>query len=83
MMGLALLIVVLKSIALFKQDESYNNAARFWAQIFAINFAMGVVTGIPVEFQFGTKWAAFSKTAGGVARLKMAAVDPFRPYAGP
>jgi cytochrome d ubiquinol oxidase subunit I len=65
-MGLALLIVVLKSIALFKRDESYNKAARFWARIFAINFAMGVVTGIPMEFQFGTNWAAFSKTAGGV-----------------
>lgn len=65
-MGLALLIVVLKAIALFKKDESYNNAARFWARIFAINFAMGVVTGIPMEFQFGTNWAAFSRTAGGV-----------------
>jgi cytochrome bd ubiquinol oxidase subunit I len=65
-MGLALLIVILKSIALFKRDESYNKAARFWARIFAINFAMGVVTGIPMEFQFGTNWAAFSKTAGGV-----------------
>ena len=65
-MGLALLIVVLKSLALFKRDELYSDAARFWARIFAINFAMGVVTGIPMEFQFGTNWAAFSKTAGGV-----------------
>jgi cytochrome d ubiquinol oxidase subunit I len=65
-MGLALLIVVLKSLALVKQDELYSNAARFWARIFAINFAVGVVTGIPMEFQFGTNWAAFSRTAGGV-----------------
>jgi cytochrome bd ubiquinol oxidase subunit I len=65
-MGLALLIVILKSLALWKGDESYNQGARFWARIFAINFAMGVVTGIPMEFQFGTNWAAFSKTAGGV-----------------
>src|SRR5882724_8055352 len=65
-MGLALLIVVLKSLALFKRDELYSNAARFWARIFAINFALGVVTGIPMEFQFGTNWAAFSRTAGGV-----------------
>src|SRR5260370_28016823 len=65
-MGLALLIVVLKSLALVKQDELYSNAARFWARIFAIDFAMGVVTGIPMEFQFGTNWAAFSRTAGGV-----------------
>src|SRR5437879_872269 len=65
-MGLALLIVVLKSLALWKHEDSYERAARFWARIFAINFAMGVVTGIPMEFQFGTNWAAFSKSAGGI-----------------
>ena len=65
-MGLALLIVVLKTMALRTGDEHYNRAARFWARIFAINFAMGVVTGIPMEFQFGTNWARFSKSAGGV-----------------
>jgi cytochrome d ubiquinol oxidase subunit I len=65
-MGLALLIVILKAIGLRKNDERYNNAARFWAKIFAINFALGVVTGIPLEFQFGTNWARFSKFAGGV-----------------
>ncbi|HXF27488.1 MAG TPA: cytochrome ubiquinol oxidase subunit I [Bryobacteraceae bacterium] len=65
-MGLALLIVVLKTIALRTGDEQYNHAARFWAKIFAINFAVGVVTGIPMEFQFGTNWARFSRAAGGV-----------------
>jgi len=65
-MGLALLIVVLKTMSLRTDDEHYNRAARFWAKIFAINFAIGVVTGIPMEFQFGTNWAEFSKAAGGV-----------------
>ncbi|HUI79373.1 MAG TPA: cytochrome ubiquinol oxidase subunit I, partial [Bryobacteraceae bacterium] len=65
-MGLALLIVVLKTMALRTGDEHYHRAARFWAKIFAINFAVGVVTGIPMEFQFGTNWARFSKAAGGV-----------------
>src|SRR5437899_9206276 len=65
-MGLALLIVVLKTMALRSGDEHYNAAARFWARIFAVNFAMGVVTGIPMEFQFGTNWSAFSRAAGGV-----------------
>jgi len=65
-MGLGLLIVILKAVALRTENEWFNNAARFWARIFAINFAMGVVTGIPMEFQFGTNWAAFSKAAGGV-----------------
>jgi cytochrome d ubiquinol oxidase subunit I len=65
-MGLALLILVLKTMALRTGNEHYNHAARFWTKIFAVNFAMGVVTGIPMEFQFGTNWARFSKAAGGV-----------------
>lgn len=65
-MGLALLLVYLKTQALRTGDEHYNRAARFWARIFGINFALGVVTGIPMEFQFGTNWAEFSKAAGGV-----------------
>ena len=65
-MGLALLILVLKTLALRTGNEHYNESARFWVKIFAINFAMGVVTGIPMEFQFGTNWARFSKDAGGV-----------------
>jgi cytochrome d ubiquinol oxidase subunit I len=65
-MGLALLIVILKTLALQTANDQYNQAARFWVKIFAINFAMGVVTGIPMEFQFGTNWARFSKDAGGV-----------------
>jgi cytochrome d ubiquinol oxidase subunit I len=65
-MGLALLIVVLKSIALRSKDERYNQAARFWARIFAINFLVGVVTGIPMEFQFGTNWSQFARATGGV-----------------
>src|SRR6201997_1870982 len=71
-MGLGLLIVVLKAIALFKKDESYNNAARFWGRIFAVNFAMGVVTGIPMEFQFGTNWSAFSRFSGAVVGQALA-----------
>src|SRR5579871_1824012 len=65
-MGLALLIVVLKTIAIRHQDERYNQAARFWGKIFAINFLLGVVTGIPMEFQFGTNWSQFARTTGGV-----------------
>jgi cytochrome d ubiquinol oxidase subunit I len=65
-MGLALLIVTLKTIALRTGDEHYDRSARFWAKIFGINFTVGVVTGIPMEFQFGTNWAEFSKAAGGV-----------------
>ncbi len=65
-MGLALLIVALKTVALRSGNERYNEAARFWARIFAVNFLIGVVTGIPMEFQFGTNWARFARTTGGV-----------------
>ena len=65
-MGLALLIVVLKSVALKTGDKQWDRAARFWARIFAINFIFGVVTGIPMEFEFGTNWARFSRISGGV-----------------
>lgn len=65
-MGLAPLIVILKTLGLRTHDERYNEAARFWARIFGISFVLGVVTGIPMEFQFGTNWAQFSKLAGGV-----------------
>jgi len=65
-MGLALLLVILKTLALRTGKPVYDEAVRFWAKIFGINFAMGVATGIPMEFQFGTNWAAFSRAAGGV-----------------
>jgi len=65
-MGLALLIVVMKGLALAKKNERYNESVRFWTKIFALNFAVGVITGIPMEFQFGTNWARFSAFAGGV-----------------
>ena len=65
-MGLALLIVVLKALGLRTGDRRWDDAARFWIRIFGINFAVGVVTGIPMEFQFGTNWARFSRFAGGV-----------------
>ena len=65
-MGLALLIVVLKTLALTRNDQRYDQAARFWARVFAINFVLGVVTGIPMEFQFGTNWSVFSRRTGGI-----------------
>ncbi|HEX4277391.1 MAG TPA: cytochrome ubiquinol oxidase subunit I [Bryobacteraceae bacterium] len=65
-MGLALLILLLKTIGIMHNRPIYNDAARFWARIFAVNFIMGVVTGIPMEFQFGTNWSQFSRATGSV-----------------
>jgi cytochrome bd ubiquinol oxidase subunit I len=65
-MGLGVLIAALKTIELRTGKPEYGHAARFWARIFAITFATGVVTGIPMEFQFGTNWARFSHFAGPI-----------------
>ncbi len=71
-MGLALFIVLFKWYALQTGEAAWDAAARFWAKIFALNFAVGVVTGIPMEFQFGTNWARFSAYSGGVIGTTLA-----------
>ena len=71
-MGLALLIVVLKTLALKTGKAKYDVSSRFWAKIFAVNFLLGVVTGIPMEFQFGTNWSEFSRRTGGVIGMPIA-----------
>ncbi len=70
-MGLALLIAVLKYMGL-RGNVRANEAARFWIKVFALAFVMGVVTGIPLEFQFGTNWARFSEASGGVISQTLA-----------
>lgn len=80
-MGLALLIVLFKIAALRRPGRGYDEAARFWARLFGLNFAVGVVTGIPLEFQFGTNWARFSNFSGGVIGLTLALEGMFAFFA--
>jgi cytochrome bd ubiquinol oxidase subunit I len=80
-MGLGLIIVIFKALGLRLNSQTYNDVARFWAHIFAINFAVGVVTGIPMEFQFGTNWARFSTFAGGVIGMTLAMEGMFAFFA--
>jgi cytochrome bd ubiquinol oxidase subunit I len=94
-MGLAVFIAWLKTVSYLGRDdhrfplwrktpaerEEYEAAARFWAKIFAVNFAVGVVTGIPMEFQFGTNWARFSNYAGGVIGQTLAMEGVFAFFA--
>ncbi len=76
-MGLALLVFVLKSIYMRAGNDLYNKSARFWGKIFAVTFVFGVVTGIPMEFQFGTNWAAFSAFTGDVIAQTLAMEGAF------
>ncbi len=65
-MGLSLIIVFFKFQYLRTGKEHYNSAAKFLMKIFALNFLMGVITGIPMEFQFGTNWSKFSELTGNI-----------------
>ena len=65
-MGLSLLLLYFRTRDLLSRDDHFHHVARFWTSIFALSFAFGVVTGIPLEFQFGTNWAKFSNYAGGI-----------------
>ncbi|HTD18251.1 MAG TPA: cytochrome ubiquinol oxidase subunit I [Ktedonobacteraceae bacterium] len=76
-MGLALLLLILKTLYLRKKDERYNDAVHFWGRIFAITFVAGVVTGIPMEFQFGTNWARFSAFSGDIIAQTLAMEGAF------
>jgi len=64
--GLALLIAIMQTIYVVKDDETYKRMAKFWGTLFLINFAVGVVTGILQEFQFGMNWSTYSRFVGDV-----------------
>ena len=76
-MGLAMLVFVLKSAYMRNRNELYNKGTRFWGKIFAVTFVMGVVTGIPMEFQFGTNWAVFSAFSGDIIAQTLAMEGAF------
>lgn len=64
--GLSLFLLLLEALWLKTHDQVYYRHARFWGRLFIVNFSVGVVTGIPMEFQFGTNWSAFSQAGGDV-----------------
>jgi cytochrome d ubiquinol oxidase subunit I len=65
-LGLSFLTAILQTLWLKTGDEDYKRAARFWGKLFLINFGLGVVTGITLEFQFGTNWRFYSEYVGDV-----------------
>lgn len=75
--GLGTLMVFMEGMYLRTRDEAYHNLTRFWSRIFAVNFAMGVATGIVMEFQFGTNWASYSRYVGDVFGSALAAEGIF------
>ena len=65
-LGLSFLTAIYQTLWLKTGDEDYKRAARFWGKLFIINFGLGVVTGITLEFQFGTNWRHYSEFVGDV-----------------
>ncbi|CAO4837045.1 MAG: Cytochrome bd ubiquinol oxidase subunit 1 [Holosporales bacterium] len=65
-LGLSILLAIMESIYVMTNKPVWKDAVKFWGMLFGINFAMGVATGIPLEFQFGMNWAYYSHYVGDV-----------------
>src|ERR1700740_2160018 len=65
-LGLSWILVIMESVYGMTGKEIYKDMTRFWGKLFGINFAMGVTTGITLEFQFGTNWAYYSHYVGDI-----------------
>src|ERR1700676_4575289 len=65
-LGLSWILVIMESVYVMTGKEIYRDMTKFWGKLFGINFAMGVTTGITMEFQFGTNWAYYSHYVGDV-----------------
>jgi cytochrome d ubiquinol oxidase subunit I len=65
-LGLSILIAIMETIYVRTGDEDYRRMAKFWGKIFLVNFAVGVVTGLTLEFQFGTNWSRYSRYVGDI-----------------
>ena len=75
--GLGLLLVAIEALWLKTKNPLYHQMARFWTKVFALTFAIGVATGIVMEFEFGTNWATYSRYVGDVFGSALAAEGIF------
>lgn len=75
--GISVLLVIIEGMYLLTKDEFYKQMAKFWVKIFALTFALGVATGIVMEFEFGTNWATYSRYVGDIFGSALAAEGIF------
>jgi len=75
--GLSILLIVMEGLYLKTKNEIYHQMTHFWVRVFGLIFALGVATGIVMEFQFGTNWASYSKFVGDVFGSALAAEGIF------
>lgn len=65
-LGLSFLLVIMESVYVMTGRQIYKDMTKFWGKLFGINFALGVTTGLTMEFQFGTNWAYYSHYVGDI-----------------
>src|SRR5574338_1290325 len=75
--GIAIILVIMEGMYLKTKDKFYENMTKFWTKAFALTFAIGVATGIVMEFEFGTNWATYSRFVGDVFGSALAAEGIF------
>jgi len=75
--GIAIILVIMEGMYLKTKDKFYENMTKFWVKVFALTFAVGVATGIVMEFEFGTNWATYSRFVGDVFGSALAAEGIF------
>jgi len=75
--GIAIILVIMEGMYLKTKDKFYEQMTKFWVKIFALTFAIGVATGIVMEFEFGTNWATYSRFVGDVFGSALAAEGIF------
>src|SRR5213592_5266560 len=75
--GMGVVLVYLEGMYLWRREAIYETAARFWTSLYAVSFAVGVATGIVMEFEFGTNWAAYSRYVGDIFGSALAAEGVF------
>jgi cytochrome d ubiquinol oxidase subunit I len=71
--GLGVILVMMEGLALKTQDPLFQQMTRFWTRVFSLTFALGVATGVVMEFQFGTNWSNYSRFVGDVFGSALAA----------
>jgi cytochrome d ubiquinol oxidase subunit I len=75
--GIGLVLVIMEGLWIWTREKAYHEMARFWTKIFALTFALGVATGVVMEFEFGTNWATYSRYVGDIFGSALAAEGIF------
>ena len=71
-LGLSFILAIMESVYVMTGKQIYKDMTRFWGKLFGINFAMGVTTGLTMEFQFGTNWSYYSHYVGDIFGVPLA-----------